>query len=545
MRTQKRLVLLASVLALLAVACGSSDENATDATSGPTEATTGQTEATGDTAAPTEATEAPDAGTSDSGPKTLVVAEPFGPKANWSTATDDAFVLAKAGVLEPLLRIGFDGVLEPSLAESWSRVDDLSWDFVLRSGVSFHDGSPLDAAAVVQSLNFVLESATPPRGFKPDLIASVEAIDDSTVRITATAPDAILPQRLIGPSTGVLSLSAYGADGTVDPIRNGTGPFVLVEESEGQWIKLEANRSYWGGEVALDTVEIQFIPDGGVRAGMVRTGEADITRNVPIPSVPLIESSDDAVVDRSDLPRTTTLYTNNVSGPTADLKIRQAISHAIDRDILALAVLEGAAAPGVGPFPAWEAWASPDLTEYPYDVDRAKALLAEAGIGEDGLELRLWTYNSRAELPDLAVAIQAMLKDVGITAEVRVAEYSALIDDVKAGEYDLFLLSRGHLVDVYDPSGFLGADYTCDGSFNLSGYCNADFDAQLASTSAMNDEADRYLVYQDLQERIQVDAVSTFVVYLGQIDAHATRVEGYQIHPLGHYVLTPTLTVSN
>ncbi|MEA3503555.1 MAG: ABC transporter substrate-binding protein, partial [Actinomycetota bacterium] len=400
------------------------------------------------------------------------------------------------------------------------------------------------AAAVVQALNFVLESATPPRGFKPELIASVEAVDDATVRITATAPDAILPQRLIGASTGILALSAYGADGTVNPMGTGTGPFVLVDEAEGQWIKLDANPSYWGGEVALDSVEVQFIPDGAVRAGMVRTGEADITRNVPIPSVPLIEASDDAVVDRADLPRTTTLYTNNASGPTADLKVRQAISHALDREILALAVLEGAAAPGIGPFPAWEAWTNPDLTAYPYDPDRAIELLAEAGVGEEGIELRLWTYNSRAELPDLAVAIQAMLKDVGITAEVRLAEYSALIDDVKAGEYDLFLLSRGHLVDVYDPSGFLGADYSCEGSFNLSGYCDTEFDAELATTSAMDAEADRYVVYEDLQERIQLDAVSAFVVYLGQIDAHTNRVEGYQIHPLGHYVLTPTLTVS-
>lgn len=477
-------------------------------------------------------------------PDKLVWAEPdIYARAGWAIETDDANLLMRMGVLETLVRVEFDGETTPGLAESWQRVDDVTWEFTVRDGVSFHDGEPLTADAVVGALTFALQTPTPPRGFNPDVIDAVEAKDDRTVVIRTVEPDELAPLRLTGANTGILSPNAYGDGPTPNPLGTGTGPFVFVESVRDEIMELVANENYWGGEVGLAEVQVQIIPDGDVRAGMAQSGEAQIVRNIPIPSIPIIEGTAGVQLLRAAEPRTETLYFNNESPLLSQLGVRQAILHAIDREALATSVLEGAATPANGPFPEWQPWADPaGIPSYDYDPDRAQQLLAEAGYEPGELTIGLWTYPGRPWLPDLAVAIQGMLSQAGIQTDIRVADYAAVEPDVLEGDYDLFILSRSHLFDVYDPLGWFQPDYTCEGGYNLSHFCDPAFDAKVAEAATTEQEEARWAIYRDLSEDLQAQAVNGFLVHVEQAHAASDQLQNFQIHPVGHYLLTKDLT---
>ena len=142
----------------------------------------------------------------------VVYAEQFSPGAAWAPETDDAHRLRRAGCLETLLSVGYDGELEPMLATEWEQVEPTTWEFTLREGVTFQDGTPMDAEAVVGSLNHLLGVEAPARAFNPDLIEKVSATDDSTVQITTPKPDALVPLRVASVNTGILAPKAFEGD---------------------------------------------------------------------------------------------------------------------------------------------------------------------------------------------------------------------------------------------------------------------------------------------------------------------------------------------
>jgi peptide/nickel transport system substrate-binding protein len=477
------------------------------------------------------------------GAKQLIISETFWPDAGYAIETDDAFALSAWGATETLLKVDFDGQIKPLLAESWERVDDLRWSFKLREGVTFHNGEALTAEAVVTALNYLLAAETPPRGLSPENVASIEASDERTVVITTVEPDALTPNRLTGPSFAILAPAAYASTPPA-VFGTGTGPFVLAEEVPEQSVTLRKNEAYWGEAPKLDEVVVLAAPDGEVRATMLRTGEVHIAEHLPIPQLPLLEAEADINVVRTPQPRTTTLYLNNRQGPLADLLVRRAVLHAIDKRALVAAVLEGVGAPAAGPFAPNEVWVNPDLPVDTFDPEAAKALLAEAGIGEGALTLNIWTYPARSNLPPTAVAIQQMLTDVGIGAEVRIAPYNVLEPTVREGNYDIFIVSRGHLLDNYDPEGFLQADIGCDGSFNLSGYCNEAIDAKLAEARTLIDAEARYAIYREIQQTIFDDVACIWLDYTEQLYGVRAGVLNYQPHPLEYYLVTPALDLA-
>ena len=486
-------------------------------------------------------TDAPSVAPSD---KTLTWASRETVDAAWAVETDDAFVLTTSGVGETLIRTGFDGQLEPLLATEWSQTGDLTWEFTIREGVTFHDGTAMDAEAVAAALTYLLNVDAPARSFNPTSIASVEASGDGTVVVTSTAPNALIPLYVASPNTVILAAKAYTSGG-VDPTEAATGPFAITAQNLPQGFTLTRNEDYWGGDVALAGIEVQLVPDGATRATLLQTGDVDIASSLPIPTIPLIEASGDLTVVRGQLARVNSLYMNNSRAPTNDVKVRQAIQAAIDVDAIANQVLEGAVAPASGPFSSNNAWAPAGATPIVQDLDKAKSLLAEAGFDEGELTLSLWTYPARAELPDVAVAIQGMLADAGIVAEVRVADYAAMEADVLAGSYDLFVLSRGYLTDINDPAGFLRADYTCAGTYNLSRFCDEAVDAQLEAAVSNEDPAVRYAAYAAVAAMLQENAVDAFLYNPQELAGISNKVQNFKIHPMEHYFLTPELTLSD
>jgi peptide/nickel transport system substrate-binding protein len=469
----------------------------------------------------------------------LAVALEFGPKAGFAIDTDDAFVLTQLGVAETLVRADPHGRGAPGLATSWQQIDPLSWRFQLRTGTRFHDGTPLNPAAVVTALRYVTSVAAPPRAIKGiGLQAAPDGPD--AVQVSTAEPDPILPLRLSSPNTAILAPSAYRAAGPPNPIRTGTGPFMLTDVQAAQSATLVRWDHYWGPRPVLATVQARFIPDPMARATALRAGDVDLALGIPDTALPELAGESRIKVVTYPLPRTISLYTNLATPVLSDPRIREAIQKAIDRPALAFQVLGGSATAASDVFGRGVPWGN---SAAPPGADPAGAarLLAEAGYGPGRpLRVRLWTYPARAELTTLTTAVQAMLKAAGIETTIRVAEYNTLEPEVLGGRYDLFVLSRSYLTDIPDAAGFLTSDYTCAGSYNLNRYCSRSFDTLVASLSQTADPLKRQQIFRDAAKRLTQDVAGVPLVHsTAMVGLH--DVAGFVPDPQEHYLLTPQL----
>ncbi len=473
--------------------------------------------------------------------KTITVNETFWPSRGFAIETDDAFALSRWGITETLLKVDFDGTIIPHLAIGYEQRSETVWAFNLRDSVSFQNGETFNAAAVIRALNYLLQSETPPRGLEPEDIESIEAESEYVVLIKTTSPDVLLPNRLVGPSFGILAPSAYDLD-PPSVMGTGSGPFVLKVVIPEQSAQLEKNTSYWAADVKLDAATVLSTPDADVRAIMLQTGEVDIAQHLPTPVLPLLEQNATLTVVREAQPRTVTMYLNHAQGALSDLRVRQAVLQAIDKEAIVAAVLEGVGEVATGPFAPNKAWTNLEL-KTSYDPEGAKALLANADYEVDELVLRLWVYPTRSELPPSAVVLQDMLAKVGIVADIRIAQYAALEPSVREGDFDIFIVSRGHLIDNYDPEGYLSADFACGGSFNLSQYCNEQVDRLLQEAKVTSDSSSRYTLYQQIQEIVVQDVAAIFLNHTVQTYGYRNGVLGFQSHPLEYYLLTADLDI--
>ncbi|MEM8858792.1 MAG: ABC transporter substrate-binding protein [Chloroflexota bacterium] len=476
--------------------------------------------------------------------KSLTVNVVFWPDSGMAIESDSGAVMTSWGMAEGLIRVNFEGQMEGVLATAWKQRDELTWAFTLREGVTFHNGETFNADSVVTAYNYLLQADSPPRGFEPENITAIEAESENVVLISTVEPDFLMPNRISGPNFAILAPAAY-ASSPPEVMGTGTGPFILDDFVPEQSALLVRNDNYWNGVAKLDEVLLVATPDGEVAATMLRTGEIDIANLIAIPQLPLIQAEDNLTVFNEARPRTVTAYLNNDNGPMSDVLLRRAVLHAIDKRTIVAAILEGVGEAAAGPFAPDEAWSNPDLTPDTYDPELAASLLAEAGFAEGELTLRLWTYPSRATQPPIAVAMQQMLGDVGINTEIRIAPYGPLEADVLAGDYDIFIVSRGHLRDTYDPEGYLAADYGCGGGYNLSQYCDEALDGLLAEARGLSDSEARNDIYRQIEQIIaEEQVVDIYISYSAELFAHNERVIGFQPHLLNHYMLTTDLDVA-
>lgn len=474
--------------------------------------------------------------------ESLVISLQFTPKANFALETDDALVLSQVGCLETLLTYDDKAAeLKPMLATKWTQSTPTTWDFTLRDGVKFQDGTALTADTVVAALNHVLGAEAPPRAFTPKVVSKVEAVDASTVRVTTPAASALLPFRLASGNTGILAPAAYKGD-AIDPVKHCTGPYTPVSVTASQSISLARNDDYWGGRPPIAKVEGRFIVEGATRATQVRTGESQVALGIPATSLPALEGDTNLTVSKEFTPRTSGLYFNTAKAPFNDVNVRKAIRDAIDLDAIAKSVYDGGAEPAIGPFAPSEPWAQ-DAEPAKQDLDEAKNLLESAGVKPGQLSLTLLAYNERPEFADLAAVIQADLQEIGITVKIQTGEYASMEPALLAGDYDLALLSRNHLTDIADPIGFLTADYTCDGGFNISHFCDPALDATIASANGLPDADDRNAVYAEAASYLTDNAVTAFIVHEQTVAAYAKSVKGFVDDPLARYAVTKNVTV--
>ncbi|MEA1908272.1 MAG: ABC transporter substrate-binding protein, partial [Euryarchaeota archaeon] len=437
----------------------------------------------------------------------------FGPKDN---TLDPAYkwtgwYVRKAGIYETLFKYNDEMELTPELATGYTQVSDTVWDIHLREGVTFHDGNPLDADAVVYSIGRVMDESNS-RSSEYDHIESIAAAGDYTVRVTTNDPYAPTIASLTDPLISIVSPDA--SDLASDPV--GTGPFIYDSNEFGASLSVVRNPNYWGGGVKLESVTLTYVSEGATRAAMLESGDVNIARGLPYPQVSTIEGNPDLGVVSKETLRAYFMFVNTAPGPGRapldDVRVRQAINYAIDRDAVVDVALEGVGGVSAkGVFPSIFPWANDDLAGYPHDQAKALELLEDAGITDsdgvlklsngDDFTLNIMTYTSRAAMQPSVEVIESQLEAIGIDVTIELLGSSAIKAAMVDGDYDMAFYSYG-VAPSGDPNHYLTTHFDSTAGYKENGwtrYSNATVDSLLADARTEMDQATRKDYYDQAQ----------------------------------------------
>lgn len=452
-------------------------------------------------------------------------------------------------LFDTLVTYGPDSpAIVPSLAESWEHsADGKTWTFRLRAGVKFHDGTPLDAAAVVFSFDRLLRpenphrhDATVPYASFYGMIDQVAAPDAHTAVFTLKQPSAVFlanlamfPAAIVSPAGLVEKQDRF----PFEPV--GSGPFKLVTWDRNERIVLAANPDYWGGRPVLDKVIFRPIPENSVRFQLLKSGEVDLIDGLNLSDLETVQQ--DSTLQLLETPGMNFGYLAMNTGrkPFDQAGVRQAICHAVDRDKIIKLALRGHGSYGANPMPPTVWSYHQGLTGYAYDPAKAKALLEQAGLGA-GFEADLWAMpNPRPYMPEpqkVAQIIQEDLRAVGIRTKIVSYDWQTYREKVRHGEHDMCLL--GWITDNGDPDNFLYALLDSDNAvpgtaLNISFYKNDQVHQLLLGAQTQLDADLRLKLYHDAQTRILADAPMLPLAYLPEFAAARKRVQNYRLHPIG------------
>ncbi len=444
--------------------------------------------------------------------------------------------------------------LEPGLATHWDASSDgLIWTFHLREGVVFHDNTPCDAQAVVASLKRQMDIEPPHRFHKlggpfkywqnmgmDDVVGDIEATGSHTVVFRLKKQSAPFVANLAMNFSSIVSptaLDKWGDDYARHPV--GTGPYRFVEWIKDDRVVLERNEAYWAGSPPIRRVVFRSIPENSVRFIALRNGDVHGIDGIVPDDVEALKADPRFQLLSQPGMNVGYLAMNCDKAPFDDVRVRRAVNHAINRPAIIHALYRGLATAAVNPLPP-TVWSYHEgLEPYGYDPERARALLAEAGLA-DGFDTDLWAMPvPRPYMPDatrLAQAIQADLNAVGIRAEIVTYEWGTYLDYVQRGKHEMCLL--GWTGDNGDPDNFLYTLLDAETakrvpSQNVAFYKNDEVHELLIEAQRSPDHDLRVAHYRRAQELIHADAPWCPIAHSTQLIAFDQRVKNYILHPTG------------
>lgn len=419
-----------------------------------------------------------------------------------------------ANVFEGLTRFGSDGSILPALAKRWEISDDgLTYTFALNTGVKFHDGSEFNADDVKFSLDRAraADSTNAQKALFAD-IAAVDVVDPATVKVTLSKPNGSFLFNMAW-GDAVIVAPETAADNAAKPV--GTGPYTFSEWVKGDRVDLNRNADYWGTPARLDKVTFKFISDPTAAFAAMMAGDLDAFPAFPAPENLSQFAADprfEVIIGSSE--GETILAMNNKKAPFDNIKVRQAVTHAIDRQAIIDGAMFGYGTP-IGTHFAPHNPAYVDLTgQSAYDPEKSKALLAEAGVKDLTLSLKLPppSYARRG-----GEIIAAQLREVGITAEITNVEWAQWLEDVfKAKNFDLTIVSHTEPMDI----GIYARD---DYYFQ---YGDAAFKAIMDDLANATDPAKRTALMQAAQKKIADDYVNAYLFQLARTGVASAKLKG-------------------
>jgi peptide/nickel transport system substrate-binding protein len=525
------LILLAA-FSIVAAACGDDDDDdggdAADTTSEVTSATTaGTTGGTQAAPSPTAATTASTAPVEDFDPEGVIR---YG--ANLSGSGTSGRLLPAVstsvcdfGMMDPIYstivhRNGTNGNLEPELAEEWEAPDAQTFRFTLRDGLTFHDGTPLDAEAAVAGLEAIRGGGTASVAAAFAAVESITAVDDLTVEIKFTAPVA-----------GTFAYTLAGREGMIaaasstDAVPVGAGPFKFVSQTPNALYTYEKNPDYWNAEaVNLAGIEYVHVESGPSTANALLAGDIDIFLGDPTVNEPLVDNDD------FEIPKQPGSSYHKLSLKLDDpqlsiLEVRQAINHGIDREALVETVWLGDAEPGWQPYNSTFFGHNPEANElYPYDPERARELLAEAGF-PDGITVQMFKPANVPSFQRIADLIVPSLAEAGITLEFQdstdmVREY--LTEHLRPGALTLWPVRP-------DPSVTMFNQWTLGPPLppqNTGSYSNPVIDEGVATVRGTSDPEVQEEAYKEMSLFVAENALDVPLAFPALSAPHSVDVLG-------------------
>lgn len=440
------------------------------------------------------------------------------------TAAASTFEIT-ANVFDTLVGVEVDGTLVPCLARDWDVSDDgLTLTFALREGATFSNGKPCDAAAVAASFARLVEPDSPRltqyEGY------TFEADGDWTLVVRMAQLNVAALTDFAYAWSAVVDASSLDASRTPA----GTGPYVVASWSPQQSVVLEANPSYWGDAPAVGTVEFRVLPDATSQTSSLRSGAVDL---VMASSEQVQSFEDDASFQLIQAPQNGVqlMAMNCKSGPLADVRVRRAINHAVNKDQLIESVWWGLGEKIGSHFPTMLAGYVDCNDRFPYDVDKASELLAEAGW-EDGFTVRMRLPKDYQMYVDAGQIIADMLSRVGISCDVEIVEWATWLDEVYTGrDYDMTVV--GHTGRL-DPITLL-ARYASDSSENYFNYASDEVDEILALYRTELDESVRAGYVERIQEILADDVPAVYIQDPITTYIASRRIAGFAMYPIDVY----------
>lgn len=438
-------------------------------------------------------------------------------------------------IYDNLFEKNADGGYDPSICEDYDVTDDgLVYTFKIRDDVKFHDGTQMTAEDVAFSINRTIE-----KGWAADMVAaieSVEATDDYTVVLTLSRPFGGMIGSLASPYFSIMS-KAYleeNGDDIVERKPMGTGAYKFVEWVSGDHITLEANEDYFKGAPSIKTVTFKPITDKNTGLIALQAGEADAFLNVNYSDIPAVEEDESLAFYSTDLAAVLSLNMNIENEILSDVRVRQAVNYAINRDNIIQGALEGQGTAANSPVPPTCDGYSEDVKGYEYDPDKARELLKEAGY-EDGLSFTI-KIKEDSKNQKVAQVIQSDLKAVGIDVEIQILEAGAYTTDVYSnGDYEMTISAWcAMFTDAYS---LLYSQFHKDcygGTGNIT-HVTSDELSSMLDSAAQAGEDEKTAAYTEVAQSIMDNAYVAPLVFEPTTITASADLEGVEADALGIY----------
>ncbi len=468
--------------------------------------------------------------------------------------------------IETVIRNMFDGLVTRTtdgrvvleLAESAALVDDTTWEFVLKEGVTFHNGEELTAEDVKFTFDRIItenaieypEPHTSPRKGLISPLESVEIVDDYTVRFHLSDPWPVAMQMFVHQQIVPKDyFEEVGTEGFVKaPV--GCGPFRFVEGSFGDQIVMERFDEYYGGADELppvgpalvDRVIFKILPEASTRVAALRAGEVNIIQSVPSHMIPLLATDPNVRVVSGPSTRPAWMEMNVNKPPFDDIGVRLAMNYAVDAETILATVLGGLGIVIPGPLSPYNNFADHTLEPYGYDPDQALELLAESGWTDSdgdgfldkGGEIFAFVIDATPTSKTRAEAVAGQLQELGIDAAVRIwGDYSVLKPLMLDGERTAYVGDWGD--SAFDPVGHFEAKWhtavegTGNGRGNFSGYSNPRVDELIGAGEVEPDVERRHELYDEAQQIVYDEVPAVFLFLPDILEASTANVQGWTV----------------
>ncbi|EZH67443.1 hypothetical protein DH09_05810 [Bacillaceae bacterium JMAK1] len=449
--------------------------------------------------------------------------------------------IVSTNLYERLIETDEDMNFIPGLANSYEQIDETTWEFELQEGVEFHDGEPFNADAVEANIDRLLNpDIASPRAFLYDMITEVEIIDDHTVRIHTEYPFGPLLHHLSHDGASMISPKAieegYDNERNLDVEPAGTGAFTFESWDQGNEVILTRNENYWREQPDLNSVTFRVIPEQLTRIGMLENNEAHVAASIEPVNTTAVESMPNADLQIQDGLRVDYIGFNTQSEPFDDVRVRQAITHAINTEDIITGLYEGYGMHAKGPVSPLVFGFAEGAEPLDYDVEQAKELLAEAGY-EDGFQTTITTNEENPIRNQIAALVQDRLSEIGIDVEIQSLEWGTFLDATSEGTYDIQL--SGWTTATGDADYGIYSLYHTDNlgsAGNTSFYENEELDTLIENARQETDETVRQELYEDITQQLIDEAPHIYTVHEQHLTGVNESIEGLIQHPNGTFI---------